>query len=498
MGYKHSLTFSVQEEINSILETQISEENMSIFDQCKTANEVKKFLSNPKTLNTPGFVIRRYIQTRRLDLLTDVGATVGVDFEDLTENGNVSWPRDVIKKIAKKLSSQSLKEHNLTISTANWEKYLTDRSRIGRKMIFKVAFVLRMDVSETNELLLACGENPYNVRNPQEFVCYFCQSTGRYNWKKVQEILKEYCQLLEENEVDNENAAPNAGMTIMISNRLSEVINSSDPEEEVFKNLQNILFENRHEFTKNKKSKKENIYEFEEGYSLSRTDQFKRILKYLVVLYPMVVKSPENKSPKEYLVKVDCNGNPNVTDLLEAMFQNAGWNFFVWKQEENENSGVTEQTTFRSEIYTFCQNWYNHVSGILQTSKNRKYVERKDILLTAYFFMQGYLCATKEQKNRLYSMTKDNSDLDQMMQEIMEWLDGITPDSLELDNITYFRRCLNSFLDAFNFCALYVPLPFDRFILLALVFGDFELEETLLPLILCTNQQTLMEYELDE
>ena len=25
---------------------------MSIFDQCKTANEVKKFLSNPKTLNT--------------------------------------------------------------------------------------------------------------------------------------------------------------------------------------------------------------------------------------------------------------------------------------------------------------------------------------------------------------------------------------------------------------------------------------------------------------
>ena len=66
MGYKHSLTFSVQEEINSILETQISEENMSIFDQCKTANEVKKFLSNPKTLNTPGFVIRRYIQTLSL------------------------------------------------------------------------------------------------------------------------------------------------------------------------------------------------------------------------------------------------------------------------------------------------------------------------------------------------------------------------------------------------------------------------------------------------
>lgn len=130
--------------------------------------------------------------------------------------------------------------------------------------------------------------------------------------------------------------------------------------------------------------------------------------------------------------------------------------------------------------------------------KTEKYVERKDVLLTAYFFMQGYLCATKEQKNRLYSMSKDNSDLDQMMQEIMEWLDGITPGSLELDNITYFRRCLNSFLDVFNFCALYVPLPFDRFILLALVFGDFELEEALLPLILCTNQQTLMEYELDE
>ena len=60
-------------------------------------------------------------------------------------------------------------------------------------MIFKLAVVAGMGREETLELLLACGESPYNVRRPLELLCWFCQGVpGVYTWADIQNLLERY------------------------------------------------------------------------------------------------------------------------------------------------------------------------------------------------------------------------------------------------------------------------------------------------------------------
>ena len=62
-----------------------------------TCDAIRAFLSDPTTINTPSFVLRRYLQTKYPELLTDSNGRQlcpGEDYNDLTKSGNIPWEKD--------------------------------------------------------------------------------------------------------------------------------------------------------------------------------------------------------------------------------------------------------------------------------------------------------------------------------------------------------------------------------------------------------------------
>ena len=109
MPYSSSLTRAVQDTMNQSILKKIAQINQELFD-LNSCGDIRAFLSDPKTINTPSFVLRRYLQTKYPQLLTDADGHVlspGQDYNDLTQSGNVPWEKDgscrIVDQVARAL-----------------------------------------------------------------------------------------------------------------------------------------------------------------------------------------------------------------------------------------------------------------------------------------------------------------------------------------------------------------------------------------------------------
>ena len=185
MRYANDLTSSVEAYIKKTLVEKIMKANEPL-SLCNTAQEIREYLCDNSTVNTPEFVLRRYIYNYHPELFAGIAT-----YESLSEHFYHEWPEDVLKQVAKLLSDISKKEHGLKLSTSTWYGYLTGKGVKKRNRVLELAFVLQMDVESTLELLLAYDMEPYSVRNPIELICTFCQKNPyKYTWNDVEDIFK--------------------------------------------------------------------------------------------------------------------------------------------------------------------------------------------------------------------------------------------------------------------------------------------------------------------
>ena len=567
MSYSSSLTRAVQDTMNHSILKKIAEINQELFDidNCDdNCGAIRAFLSDPKTINTPSFVLRRYLQTKYPQLLTDADGRVlcpGQDYNDLTQSGNIPWEKDgssrIVDQVARALERLCPgDQYTPAIAKQAWKGYLTDK-KPQRSRILLVAMALQMDVDTTKEYFLACGENPYSARNPQELICYYCQHwSDTYHWADVQRLLTEFiCSANESAPSAGDGAespapAPAAlpGLTRQFNRHVEELWQSTAPIENRDDELLRFMKKNRDQFvpcTLNSKGRPV----IQSSYSLTNRLSYMRLLQYLAVLYPKVqrdiifaadlrqqkeeqgqqrikinqdiitshqlygtgaLKARDPAQPAEQMTTDDnthpCgpqpvtildNGLPQFTDLLNAMYQAANWDFSAWDAEIQETGGDAESLTFNLDDYLFCQNYNLTGLGILRaprTAKTYTAVTRRDVLLLGYFFLRQLYNATEDQRKAL-ALLADSGNLyaepgldPHQLAEMLTPLNSAVAQALQLIQChtpwaDAVHIILDKLLTCFDFLPLYVPSPFDRFVYLSLL--DESLEMTLPQLLLC-------------
>lgn len=487
-----SLTSIIQQEIDLYIAEKIEEAN-SAEEIYNTAGELRRNLSDPKKVVTPGFLIRRHIQVYALDLLGEY--TVGEHYKDLTRSDNEPWPETIIYALAVKLCHLGKKEHGVNIPVQSWEKYLTDEQIPQRLSMIKISFLLKMEVTATAFLLLSGGMSLYSVRNPIDFICMYCQRRGDYLWGEVEQLIDQYDEaIVAEFKKDNKAAAlaQAKGATMLMADSLEELLSSNLPKADIEKKLITYMCTMQHEFTQRGTKKSERYLP---GYSLTNRDNFLKLTKYLHVLYPEegIRGRDKNESYRVRPVPVSNEGYPQLSSLINAMFEASNWCFDVEEYSLNNELDNQKTASFNNQIYIFCKNYYDHINAVervIRTPKNAALVERRDVLLCAYFFLRGVvqLSTKSPELSQLKKMTEDDTEFDACMGEILEWIMDAQEDVD--NNVSYYRRCLNQFLDLFDFMPLYLPLAFDRFILMALL---SENTDDLVPLIMFNNRELVAE-----
>ena len=142
---------------------------------CKSWNntdEMIKYLTDPGQDNSLAFVLARSLQRRFPEELS--GTTPA---EELT--GSV--PDQEIPsylRLMRHLLSETRMEG--AFRNSQLEKYLKGESQsLSRDTCFRLAFALAMDEDDVLELLQSCSLPPFNFRNPEELIYFFCFCSQR-------------------------------------------------------------------------------------------------------------------------------------------------------------------------------------------------------------------------------------------------------------------------------------------------------------------------------
>lgn len=442
MSYERSLTFAAQVEIDRYVEQQAAKAAAQL-DRQQTADELLAFLTDDTKLITPGFILRRHIQAQG-------GLASKEKCADLGQNGNVPWPDGVVYRTAAELSSISYRRHGLAISTAQWEKYLKDDMTQGlhRDMIFKLAIVTGMGRQAAMDLLLACGQAPYNMRCPLELICWFCQHIpGTYTWQGVQKLLDTYERFAAEGGGASPSQPPAEGTTQLLRWSVDKLLDTGDPAAETEQALMKLMAENCTEL---------------EGFSRTAQGNYLRLLAYLNTLYLLGQRA-------------------NLHKLIGAMFEEQDWKFEDIHQSPGGEryvfrGGVEDEAAPREvnhlfdaalgEVALLCKRYYTRANAI---QKGARDVDRRDVLLLGYFLITGYMGAEEDTRATLWNMTKQDNPVDRRMELLREDLDALRPEADMKEKQVLCCRVLNELLAEFGFRALYVPAAFDRFILLSLL-----------------------------
>ncbi len=459
MSDEHSLTFAVQMEIDRYVDQQIAKANAQL-DCQQTAEELRLFLIDDTKLATPGFVLRRHLQSQGWMMSREKCL-------DLNETGNESWPDAAVERVAKELSSISYRCHGLEISTAHWKQYLEDGIMPGRDIIFQLAIVTDMGRETTIRLLMACGEAPYNMRSPVELICWFCQRVpGTYTWSDIKRLLKRYRK--RSAEADKEaggnslQSEPVKDATCLLRSNVDKILASSKTAPEAEQVLIKLMVKNRAEL---------------KGFSQTARNKYLRLLDYLNALY--------------------CPGQPfNLSKLMKTMFGKQEWKLedihqggnketpYVFRGVEGDN--VRPNTVDHQflpeigEIAMLCKRYYFRANAIRASTDHGGYkdmkawkaVDRRDVLLLGYFLITGYMAADGKAQAALWALTQWDGPMDRRMVLLREDLNALRRNTDLMEKKELCCRILNELLSEFGFDSLYVLASFDRFILLSLLTDD--------------------------
>lgn len=482
MPYSNSLTTSVQAHIRSVLAQKVIAAN-TVREIGSTAQEIRRYLTDPSTLSTPDFVIRRYIQANHPGLLAPYGPLPDL----VSGEKNVPWSPEVIASLAARLEVLS-KEQRAAISAAEWTSYLTGGSSNKRDKVFRMAFTLKMDTAQTLDLLLAFGMEPYSVRYPLDLICMFCQKLpGTYTWAQAKDMLKEFLDRRTRKAVGS--AAATSGMTEQIQSDLNALFERNLQGSNARDALVQYMVDHSGEFISFLDGKKE---VFLPGYTLHRAAQYRRLTKYLAVLYPHTITAVNRKDgvgdkrdwdPKQWVNRTEyvvdrITGALSLPALNRAMFWSSGWSDICWKDGAPEGS-------FEDNMRKFCENYKQHidkVNRLFSGGNTIAFFDRRDALLFIFFLLSGY--------NKLLAFNDD--DADAKIEQLHEMADSGDPFDAAIgqvlrkaemlfddgeDGARHFRglcQCFNMILAQMDHANLYLPAQFDRFVLMALLSEDPE------------------------
>lgn len=499
MRFEHSLTSSVQDYIRTKLAQKVIEAN-NTQSIGRTALEIRQYLTDPETICTPDFMIRRYLQTFHPGLLADLGP-----LPDLIESRkNLPWPTEAIAALAAKLEALS-KEQGASISASEWRRYLNKSVPTSREKVFRMAFTLKMDVSNTLDLLLACSMEPYSVRYPLDLICSFCQNVGgTYTWAQAKQMLDQF----QKNRTPREAAAPpTLGGTQQLQTDLNALFERSLQGSNAQQALINYMVENSGEFI-GFRDKDQEV--FLPGYSLRRSAQFGRLSQYLAVLYPSIIVPDKCKNTGGDPTKMDLNqwenhpesvinpktGKLSLPTLVRAMFWASSWNDLEWNDSAPKGS-------FEYNMRIFCSNYKQHIDKVnrLYTGGNNiAFFDRRDALLFIFFLISGFTklldCTDYDSSvrvTRLETMAASGKQFDAAIGQVLARVRTLYEDPQTAS--AHFQglcTCFDMILGQMGHSNLYLPAQFDRFVLLALlsedpeelaslVMSEVELQNSILP-----------------
>ena len=482
MSYSNSLTTSVQSHIRTVLAQKVLSANTARRIG-STAREIRQYLTDPATLSTPEFVIRRYIQANHPGLLAQYGA-----LPDLV-NGqqNLPWSREVLVSLSSRLEALS-KEQHAAISAAEWLGYLTGSTSNKRDKVLRMAFTLKMDTEQTLDLLLAFGMEPYSVRYPLDLICMFCQKLpGTYTWAQAKSMLKEFMDRRTHHACGSAGAT--MGMTEQITTDLNAIFDRNLQSSNARDALVAYMVEHSGEFISFMDGKKE---VFLPGYTLHRAAQYRRLTEYLAVLYPHSLVAVNRKDgegdkrdwdPKQWHNRTEYVVNPatgvlSLPALNRAMFWASGWSDLAWNEDVREGS-------FEDTMRKFCDNYKQHidkVNRLFSGGNTIAFFDRRDALLFIFFLLSGYskLLAYNDDDadakiEQLHEMAESGDPFDDAIGQVLYKFDYLYEG--QEDSARYFRglcQCFDMILAQMDHANLYLPAQFDRFVLLALLSEDPE------------------------
>lgn len=515
--YDNSLTVNVQYYIENYLAKKISA--ATDYDKLMgTAKEIRAFLSDPTTLNTPSFVIRRFIQVHKPDLLPiDKKTKEVVDVPSLSDDMNIEWDESILKKLATALASKS-ELRGTKITRKNWLDYLHGHGTSKREMVHRIIMTLDMPLEDAIDLFLSFDLEPPNTRNPLDLICIFCQmSPGNYTWADVEWMLNEFES--RRNAKDDLEKTPIEGMTQKMYSDIKGIFEQAFPVDKSKEELVEYMLDHSAEFLQikkkdsNKNTEKKARYLV--NYSIAKQKQFDRLTKYLAILYPRyeVITANDEETKKnlarwydgrrEVIVGYNSDGTVELSSLLKAMFFHSGWGIDLDnKIVEKEISKTPNHPDYN--LWHFCNNQLKHIDGIERLKyggNDAHFYNRKDALLFSYFLISGlaeairakytpideakdtYFGALRVQRSKdvsqiilqdINTLIKAGSPIDQAISEIVVLMDYIVNSSLSIDeafaaNMPSLITFFNLLLKQLGYGDLYLPAYFDRFVLLSLL-----------------------------
>ncbi len=408
MSHERRRPFSAQREIDLYTKQQVARAAGEL-DCQQTDGELLAFLTDETKLTLPGSVLCRQIRSQGRLISQAAHAS-------LSRCCSGPWPHEVVSRAAAELSDISSSRHGLAISAAQWEQYLAgDLPQVlQRDVILQLAVVTGMGREATIELLMACGQAPYQLRRPLELICWYIQCIPNliFTWRDVERLLDMYETLAaaEDTGVKTEQRKPAGDSDNPLHWSVDEILGIGDPAAEGEQALMELM---RKTCTATG------------GVSRTARSAYLRLLEYLTAL-----DLPERPA-----------------DLRE--------------QTGDMAEGQAQRTLF-------CKRYLVQASAI---RSGVTAVNRQDVLLLGYFLITAYMRAEERGRASFLTMTEAGRPVDRNMAHLRKDLDALHPDSDAKEKQVLCCRILNELLAEFGFHAFYVPAAFDRFILLSLITG---------------------------
>lgn len=524
MRYDNSLTFNVQYYIENVITKKFAAREKD-WNLKSSAESFREFLCASEYVNTLDFVIRRYIQTKHPELLP-----CDAELADLANDTNLSWDDEVIRFLAQNLSDLSEKQ-GAKIEKREWLNYLSGTKSIReRRKAFMVAFTLEMSVEDTLDVLLACDLEPYSARHPLDLVCTFCQKRpGRYTWGEAEAMYDEF--LARRPTCAGELNAPTDGMTAQIDADLEKIFGEYSGVDDAKKALVQYMVDNAGEFPafvkrvqRKDKATESHYYKdmeyFLPGYSMTRTEQYRRLAQYLAALYPSYPKEKRKRKKdktddsflgyEEVKVPLDKSGIPHFPHLIRSMLVNSNliakefdWDSSIFDSGDDEYDAAI--FSFEQQMRKYWTNYLQHImavdrllakegssDGSVSEYQNYEYFRRNDVLLFLYFLIDGYrkACASKDKEKIevLQKLRESDDEFDEVMDVMLKKIEHLFTkfdDTQYAKKVNMLRECFDLILTQMDYQGLYLPSLFDRLFFSMLLCTD---SHDLLRMVICQGE----------
>lgn len=439
-----------------------------------TLQEIIGSLNRSENICTPGFLLRRHIQSHFPQLLAKIG-----DVADLAESGNIPWEKKSVKALANVLAGTFFEDYGgKLLESRQWMKYLLDEALCQRATAIKIIFALKMDAATAAKFLIANDNNLFSARNPFDFICKFCLNcTPRIPYSEASEMLSEF-ETARAAAPQKTKTNPEIGMTTDMTNEISQLAKDANiSKDDKKKKLLAYMKSHEGEFVSR------GSRGYPSGFSLQNISKLKKLMQYLAALYPGNIIIGENDEPVIVPIETDDNGVPRAYEFVQAIYYMQRIDL-----RDHMELGLPERGAELNDYYRIPFNHdvllkLNTLSAALYASiraethpANAQDISRSTIMILAYFFITGYLYAeevTAMNFSDQLDLDADSgaNDSEKMLIDALRQITYKMDEVAESANLTVpvFVSSLNLLLACFNFNEFYPPFVLDRFIMICLL-----------------------------